>query len=144
MPPDPSIDEVSKSDWDNNLTAQEKQDIREQVERQSSTGFSQLSDDRKDELIRAALGERDTLYSDRQSRLPTLDGDAETFSLLLAAHKWELAEGGEAQSESGEGGSVSYRGGNGAPEDTLASTRFGRQALSHVRDDESISIVRSY
>jgi hypothetical protein len=144
MPPDPSIDEVSKGDWDNDLTTQEKTDIREQVERQSSTGFSQLSDGRKDELIRQALGERDSLYTERQSRLPTLDGDAETFSLLLAAHKWELAEGGEAQSESGEGGSVSYRGGNVGGEDALASTRFGRQALSHVRDDESISAIRSH
>jgi len=74
MPPDPSIDEVSKDDWDNTLTDAEQTAIREQVEQLSSTGWTQLSDSRKDELIRQAIGERDTLYSGRMSRLPTLDG----------------------------------------------------------------------
>lgn len=142
MPPDPSIDEVSKSDWDG-LTDQEQADIREQVEQQSSTGWAQLSDSRKDELIRSAIAERDTLYSGQMSRLPTLDGDAEYFTLALAAHKWELAEGGEAQSESGEGGSVSYNTG-GAVEEYLNQTRYGKTALRYVWMDNSISAIRSY
>jgi len=140
--PDPSIDEVSKSDWDDDLTTQEKTDIREQVEQLSSTGFTQLSDSRKDELIRQALGERDTLYSDRMSRLPTLDGDAEVFTLNLACHKWVLAEGGEAQSESGEGRSVSYQ--SGSVDEYLSLTRYGKTALRHVFMDNSIAAIRSY
>jgi len=76
------------------------------------------------------------------SRLPTLDGDAEVFTLNLAAHKWELAEGGEAQSESGEGGSVNYTTGN--PEDYLTLTRFGETALRHVWMDSSIAVTRTY
>lgn len=143
MPPDPSIDEVSKDDWDNTLTTQEKTDIREQVEKLSSTGWTQTSDSRKDELIREAIGERDTLYSGRMSRLPTLDGDSEVFTLNLAAHKLELAEGGEAQSESGEGGSVSYTTGGGA-EEYLDLTRYGTTALRHVWNDNSISAIRSF
>ena len=139
---DPSIDEVSKADWDG-LTASEKEAIREQVETLSSTGWTQLSDGRKDELIRQSLGERDTLYSDRMSRLPTLDGDAEVFTLNLAAHKWELAQGGEAQSESGEGGSTSYANG-GAGEDYLQLTRYGKTALRHVWMDNSIAAIRTY
>lgn len=142
MPPDPSIDEVSKSDWDTTLTTQEKTDIREQVEQLSSTGWTQLSDSRKDELIREAIGERDTLYSGRMSRLPTLDGDAEVFTLNLAAHKWELAEGGEAQSESGEGGSVNYT--TGQVEDYLTLTRYGKTALRHVWEDNSIAAIRTW
>lgn len=141
MAPDPSIDELSKSDWDS-ATTQEQTDIREQVEQLSSTGWTQLSDSRKNELIREAIGERDTLYNERMSRLPTLDGDAEVFSLNLAAHKWELAEGGEAQSESGEGGSVSYS--SQAGEDYLKLTRYGKTALRHVWQDNSISAIRSY
>lgn len=141
MPPDPSIDEVSKSDWDA-LTTQEQTDIREQVEQLSSTGWSQLSDSRKNELIREAIGERDTIYSGKMSRLPTLDGDAEVFSLNLSAHKWELSEGGQAQSESGEGGSTSYQSGN--VEDYLTLTRYGKTAKRHVRNDESVAIVRSH
>ena len=77
------------------------------------------------------------------SRLPTLDGDAEVFTLNLARHKWELAEGGEAQSESGEGGSVSYQGG-GAGEDYLKLTRYGKTALRHVWKDSSIAAIRTY
>lgn len=140
--PDPSIDEVSKSDWDNTLTAGEKDDIREQVEHLSSTGWTQLSDGRKNELIREAIGERDTLYSGQMSRLPTLDGDAEVFSLNLAAHKWTLAEGGEAQSESGEGGSVSYSSGDIG--EYLTLTRYGKTAKRHVWNDDSIAAVRSW
>ena len=139
--PDPSIDELSKSDWDA-ATTQEQDDIIEQVEYLSSTGWAQLSRERKSEAIRSAIAERDTLYTDRMSRLPTLDGDAEVFSLNLAAHKMELAEGGEAQSESGEGGSVSYTTGN--VEDYLTLTRFGKTALRHIWEDNSISVVRSY
>jgi hypothetical protein len=139
--PDPSIDELSKSDWDA-ATTQAQDDIIEQVERLSSTGWTQLSRERKAEAIRSAIAERDTLYNERMSRLPTLDGDAEVFSLNLAAHKCELAEGGEAQSESGEGGSVSYTTGN--VEDYLTLTRFGKTALRHVWEDNSISVVRSY
>ena len=139
--PDPSIDELSKSDWDA-ATTQEQDDIIEQVERLSSTGWTQLSRERKAEAIRSAIAERDTLYNERMSRLPTLDGDAEVFSLNLAAHKMELAEGGEAQSESGEGGSVSYTTGN--VEDYLTLTRFGKTALRHIWEDNSISVVRSY
>ena len=140
--PDPKIDEVSKSDWDA-LGAEEQDDIIDQVDNGSSTGWSQLSRGRKAELIREALGERDTLYSGRMSRLPTLDGDAEVFTLNLARHKWELAEGGEAQSESGEGGSVSYQGG-GAGEDYLKLTRYGKTALRHVWKDNSIAAIRTY
>jgi len=139
--PDPSIDELSKSDWDA-ATSAEKTAIREQCERGSATGWTQLSDARKNELIREAIAERDTLYTERMSRLPTLDGDAETFTLSLARHKWELAEGGEAQSESGEGGSVSYTTGN--VEDYLTLTRYGKTALRYVWMDNSIAIVRSY
>jgi len=139
--PDPSIDEVSKSDWDG-LTTQEQTDIREQVEQVSSTGWTQLSDSRKNELIRQALGERDTLYSGDMSRLPTLDGDGEVFTINLAAHKWELAEGGEAQSESGEGGSVNYNTSGG--EDYLEQTRYGKTALRHIWQDNSIAVTRTY
>lgn len=139
--PDPSIDEVDKSDWDS-LSSTERQAIREQVEQQSSTGWTQLSDLRKDELIRAAIAERDTLYSDRMSRLPTLDGDAEYFTISLAAHKMELAEGGEAQSESGEGGSVNYS--SSAGEEYLQLTRYGETALRYVWMDNSIAAIRTY
>lgn len=139
--PDPSIDEVSKSDWDA-LTTAEQDDIIAEVEELSSTGWSQTSRSRKASAVREAIAERETLYSDRMSRLPTLEGDAQVFSYNLAAHKLEIREGGEAQSESGEGGSVSYQ--SGGVDDYLSLTRYGKTALRHIRNDESISAIRSY
>jgi hypothetical protein len=138
--PDPSIDELDKDDWDN-LSSGNRKDIIDQVSRLSSTGFSQLGRDRKAQAIRSALGERSTLYSDKMTRLPTLDGDAEVFLLNLSAHKMELAEGGQATSESGEGGNANYQ--TGQVEDYLTLTRFGRTAKRHVRNEESLSAVRS-
>ena len=139
--PDPSIDEVSKSEWDN-LTEQEQDDIIDAVEDLSKTGWGNTSRSRKVSAVREAIAERDTLYSRRMSRLPTLEGDAEVFTNHLTAHKLTLVEGGQAQSESGEGGSVSYQ--SGQVEDYLTLTRYGRTALRHIRSDESISAIRSW
>ena len=139
--PDPSIDDVSKSEWDA-LSEQEQDDIIDAVEDLSKTGWSNTSRSRKVSAVSEAIAERDTLYSRRMSRLPTLEGDAEVFTNNLAAHKLEIREGGEAQSESGEGGSVSYQ--TGQVEDYLTMTRYGRTALRHIRMDESISAIRSW
>jgi len=136
-----TITDTTKADFAN-LSQSAQDEIIGDVDNLSSTGFSQLSRGRKVRLIRDALGERETLNSNDMARFPTLDGDAETFLLNLAAHKFELAEGGEAQSESGEGGSASYRTGQG--DDYLDLTRFGLTAKRHVRNSESVGIVRSY
>lgn len=141
MPPDPNSADVDKDGWDA-LTTAEQDAIIDAVEDLSSTGWSQLSRSRKASAVREAIAERETLYSDTMSRLPTLEGDAEVFTNNLAAHKMELREGGEAQSESGEGGSVSFSQAN--PEEYLQLTRYGETALRHIRMDESISVVRSY
>lgn len=141
MPADPNAADVDKDGWDALSTA-EQDDIIADVEDLSSTGWSQLSRGRKASAVREAIAERETLYSDRMSRLPTLEGDAEVFTNSLAAHKMELREGGQAQSESGEGGSVSYDTGN--IDDYLTLTRYGKTALRHIRNDESVSAIKSY
>jgi len=138
----PDIQDLDKSDWDN-LTDSEKAEIREQVETLSKVGWTNLADDKKDALIRQAIGEANTLYTGRYSRLPTLDGDAEIFRLNLAAHKMELAQGGEAQSESNGGGNVSYNTVTGDQMSDLQNTRYGRTALKHVRDRQGLGIQRS-
>lgn len=139
--PDPSIDEVSKSEWDD-LTEAEQDAIITGVEELSNTGWTQTSRERKVKAVRDAISERDTLYSERMSRMPTLYGDAEVFTENLAAHKLELASGGEAQSESGEGGSVSYQ--SSQSDEYLSLTRYGETALRHVRNDESVAAIRSW
>jgi len=138
-----TIDETSKSDYDS-LSTSDKESIRQAVRDLSTTGFeNNVSDQRLDRAIKGALGERETLYTGRMARTPTLDGDAEEFLLNLSAHKAELASGGEAESESGEGGSTNYRSG-GQVEDYLELTRYGITAMRHVDNRKSTSIVRSY
>jgi len=112
------------------------------VEDLSSTGFSQLSDGRKQALLDDAKRESETIYSGRMSRTPTLDGDRDVFIKNLAAHKYQIASGGEPESENAEGGSASFKSISG--DGYLDLTKFGQTAKRHVRDEESISIVRSY
>jgi len=137
----PTIDEVDKSEYAA-LSEPDKEEIRQEVKYLTSTGFTQLSDERMDRAIKGAISERSTIYSDNMARFPTLDGDAEEFTLNLAAHKAQLAEGGQPQSESGEGGSTSYQ--QGQVEDYLDQTIPGRTAKRLVRDEQSLGIVRSY
>jgi hypothetical protein len=115
------------------------------VEALSSTGFTQLSDPKKQALLDDAITETDNLYANkRMSRIPNLDGDREIFIKNLAAHKWTIAEGGEAQSESSAGGSVSYNTVTGDAINNLQQTRYGREALNHVRDRQGLGIHRSH
>lgn len=115
---------------------------RADVEALEAKGWQSLTDLKKDSLLDDAKSERDTIYTARYARTPTLKGDEDIFIKNLAAHKWELAEGGEAQSGSQTGGNTSYNVGN--PETYLELTRFGRTCLEHLDDRQSIGIARSY
>jgi len=57
-------------------------------------------------------------------------------------HKWQLAEGGQPNSESNQGGSASFD--TTQSDDYLSMTHYGETAKRHIRYDESIAIVRSY
>ena len=112
------------------------------VEALSSTGWRNLAQDKKEALLDDAIRESNTIYTGRFSRLPTIDGDREIFIKNLAAHKFEYAQGGEAQNESASGGSVSYNTVSGDSIDDLQQTRYGRTALKHVRMNQSLGLVR--
>lgn len=112
------------------------------VEMLSSKGWTSLTDDRKEALLDDAIQERETMYSGRTSRFATLQGDEDIFVKNLAAHKWELAEGGEPQSESQTGGSTSYQ--TSQSDDYLSLTRYGETAKRHLQDEQSVGIVRSW
>ena len=116
-----------------------------EVESLDSKGWSQLDSSKKTDLLNDAEREADTIYSGDVSTLPTIEGDTDVFVKNLAAHKFELAEGGEASSESATGGSVQYNIGN--PNETymyLSQTRFGRTCIAHFGGRDSISIVRTW
>ena len=115
----------------------------EDVENLDSRGWTQLSNDKKQYLLEQAEREANTLYSGRLSTVSEIEGALEDFISNLSAHKWEQAEGGEAQSESSQGGSVNYNTVSGEPLNDLASTRYGRTCLRYLRQGASISVVRS-
>jgi hypothetical protein len=116
------------------------------VEELSSMGWeTNLDATQKQAMLGDAQREADTIYSGDVSTLPTIEGDTDVFVKNLAAHKWELASGGEASSESATGGSVQYNIGN--PNETymyLSQTRFGRTCIAHFGGRDSISIVRTW
>jgi hypothetical protein len=112
------------------------------VESLANNGWQSLTDGKKQNLLDDAERERATIFSGRVSRTPTLQGDEDIFIKNLAAHKYELAEGGEEQSTSQTGGNTSYNVAN--PEGYLTLTRYGQTCLTHLDDRQSIGIVRSW
>jgi len=113
------------------------------VEALDSLGWENLDATKKQALLDDAKTEANTIYTGRYARFPTIDGDRDIFIKNLAAHKWELAEGGEPTTESAGGGSVSYNTVTGDAINSLQQTRFGRTALKHVRDRQGLGIARS-
>lgn len=113
------------------------------VENLAKNGWVNLPTGKKEFLLSVAQREAKTIYSGRVATLPTVEGSEEDFTIYLTAHKWEMAEGGEPQSESGEGGSVTYNNAAGESFDTLTETRYGRDAKSYLRDDSQIGIVKT-
>lgn len=101
-----------------------------------------LKREKKTALLNDAITETDQLYVNRQTTFPTLNGDRSIFIKNLAAHKWTLAEGGEAQSEGQTGGSVSYNTVTGEAQSNLQQTRYGREASQHIRDNQGLGIQR--
>jgi len=113
------------------------------VEMQSSMGWDQLPDQNKQHLLDQAEREVTDLYSGRVSTLSEIEGNKDDLVELVAAHKFELASGGEAQSESATGGSVNYNTVTGEIPNGWSETRYGRQALEYIRDETGFSMVRT-
>ena len=114
------------------------------VEDWDSKSWSQLDSTKKSNLLDKAERYVSTVFDGRVATLSEIEGDRDDLITLVAAHFWELAEGGEAQSESATGGSVNYNTVTGEVYNGLSETRYGRMALEYVRDESQIGIVRTY
>lgn len=115
------------------------------VEDLDSTGWTQLSDSKKDELLNIAETLIDGQLSEQQSHFSTLQGDRDDAVQWLAAHFFELAEGGESQSQSTQGGNVNYNTVTGEWTNSLSETRFGRVLNDmYLRNRQGLGIVRTY
>jgi hypothetical protein len=115
------------------------------VEKLDAKGWEHLPDAKKTALLEDAETLSETVYGDDVATLPTIESNVDTFKKYLAAHLWELAEGGEAGSESNTGGNVSYSLGN--PTETyqsLSQTRYGRTCTAMLGGRDGIGIVRTY
>jgi len=113
------------------------------VEALSATSWQQLDNSKKQDLLDFAERRAD-LHNAQISTLPEIEANREDFETLIAAHYWELAAGGEAQSESSSGGSVNYNTVTGETRNAYSQTRYGREAQEYLRDEQSIGIVRTY
>lgn len=114
------------------------------VENLDSMGWQSLGSTQKQDLLEIAEREADSIYSGDTSTISILEGNRDDFIKYLAAHKWEQAEGGEAQSENAGGGSVTYNTVTGDVLKGLSETRFGRTAMEYLRSEQSFGIVRTY
>jgi len=114
------------------------------VEDYDAKGWAQLDSGVKSKLLDNAQNLINNQFGDSVATLPTLVGDKDNATELLTAHLWELSEGGEAQSENSEGGSVTYNTTSGNVMNSLSETRYGRQfADLYLRDRIGIGVVRS-
>jgi len=102
-----------------------------------------LSSSKQDELAAIAGRLRQDVFGGRVTRQSELEGDSDDFEAYLGAHLWEIAEGGELQSESQTGGSVNFQHLQTNVESTLSETRYGRVCLMMLRSKASIGIVRA-
>ena len=114
-------------------------DIREL----DSKEFQALDDSKVTESLERAKIERNSIYSGQNSTLPTVEGDETEFVKLLAAHHCQMKMGGDPTNESATGGDASYSVVQHDRSDGLLQTRYGRMADDHLRDQQSISVVRS-
>jgi len=113
------------------------------VEELDATGWSQMDQAVKQQALDRAKRLVDNQFSDKVATLPTFVGSRDDGLKLLTAHLIELAQGGEAQSESSEGGSVTYNTVTGEPLDSLSETRYGREFQDfYLRDRLGIGVIR--
>jgi len=114
------------------------------VEELDAQGWQQIDEETKEEALDRARRLLDNQFSDRVATLPTFVGTRDDGLKLLAAHLIEMATGGEAQSESTEGSSVTYNTVTGEAMDNLTETRYGRQFSDYyLRDRLGFGVVRS-
>ena len=83
------------------------------------------------------------VFSGRVRTLGEVEGDTDDFVELLACHLLQITEGGDPDSESSTGGSVTYSHLQGDIESTLTETRFGRLARLYLRNEVSIGIEKT-
>lgn len=95
------------------------------------------------ELVTIAETMTEDVFGGRVSRRNEIEGNEADFARYLAAHLWEIAEGGETNSQSQSGGSVNFGHLQTNIESTLSETRFGRLCLMMTRSNANTGIVRS-
>jgi hypothetical protein len=114
------------------------------VEKMSATGYAQLDSGVKEQRLEIARRKMKNQYSQRTSTLPNVEGNRVDALIYLAQHEFELAEGGQAESENSEGGSVTYRTPTENDPGSLGLTSSGYQFWDeYLFDEQGISVVRS-
>lgn len=97
----------------------------------------------QNQLVSIAENITEDVFGGRITRQNEIEGNEADFAKYLAAHLWEIAEGGETNSQSQSGGSVNFQHLQTNIESTLAETRYGRLCLMMTRSNTSTGIVRS-
>lgn len=94
-------------------------------------------------LVEIAERLTDNVFDKRLAHNPQIETDNDDFAAFLAAHLWEIAEGGEANSQSAQGGSVNFNHLQTNAEQNLSETRYGRVCMMMMDDGASTGIIRA-
>jgi hypothetical protein len=104
-------------------------------------GDRALENSEADSLVSMANRMVDNNFGGVMRTLDEVEGNEKDAKTFLAAHVWQLAEGGEIQSESQTGASQSFNVPQGDIQQALTETRYGRMFKSiYLRDQASLGV----
>ena len=115
------------------------------VEKAQSKEWQALGEDKKEYWLQFAENLIENQFSQRFATLPTIRGDPDDAHILLTAHCWEVATGGQVNSESQQGSSADYNTVTGEWNEWLSETSYGRAFRDQfLSDRRSVGVVRRW
>ena len=103
-------------------------------------GTTALTDSEIDSLIANASTMVDDIYGGRLVGFPEVEGTEKEYKALFTCHLIALREGGESQSESQTGGSITYNVSTAEATNELGDTKWGRMFSGYLRDEQSFNV----
>lgn len=105
-----------------------------------------LTNTQKQHHVQRANRFVDNNFGGKIRTIGEVEGNVKDLKTLIAAAYWVEAEGGEVNSQSQTGGSISYGVQNDLAEFGLPNNRYAQQALGYLRQGArvSVEIARNY
>jgi len=103
-------------------------------------GNTALTDTEISNVISRASTVVDDVYGGRLLGFPETEGTEKEYKALFTCHLIALREGGESQSESQTGGSITYNVSTAEATNELGDTKWGRMFSGFLRDEQNFNV----